>query len=260
MKKTLIAILSILMILAFTGCKPKKDRLTKIKETGVITIATEATWEPWTYYDSNGNLTGFDVEVGRLIAEKLGVKAVFMETQWDAILAGVKSGRFDMACSGVSYTEERAKSYYFSDPHVFTDVVLIVRSDETRINSFEDLKGYKTANSVGSTYAGLGEKYGATVENVDTLDQTIELLISGRVDATINSLDSYNSYIEARPDAPIKVVETAPGDGVAFPFMLDDSSISLRDAVNKALEELRAEGKLAELSIKFFGTDNTVAR
>ena len=260
MKKLLIVLLSVLMILSFTGCKAKRGTLEIVKESGVLIIATEGAWEPWTYHDADGNLVGFDVEVGKLIAEKLGVKAEFKETQWDAILAGVTSGRFDIACNGVGYTTERAASFNFTDPYVYTDVVLIVRGDNTEINGFEDLKGKKTANSLGSTYASLGEKYGATVENVDTLDQTIQLLIDGRVDATINSLDSYNSYIEARPDVNIKVVVQAPGDSVVIPVRLGDQSVSLRDAINQALAELRAEGKLAELSIKYFGEDKTVQK
>lgn len=265
MKKVLNVLLALSLLICFSGCSKneeneEKDHLARIKEAGYITIATEGAWEPWTYHDADGNLVGFDVEVGQLIAEKLGVKVEFKETQWDAILMGVSSGRFDIACNGVGYTEERAASFNFTDPYVYTDVVLIVRGDETEIKSFEDLTGRRTANSVGSTYAGLAAKYGAVVENVDTLDQTIQLLIDGRIDATINSLDSYDSYTAARPDVNIKIADTAPGDSVVIPIALGEDSQSLHDAINKALQELRDEGKLAELSIKYFGSDKTISK
>ena len=95
-----------------------RDVLKEIRDRGTVLIAMEGAWQPWTYHDEQGNLTGFDVEIGNLVAEGLGVKAEFKETAWDGILAGVDSGRFDMACNGVGYTEQRAKAYSFSTPYV----------------------------------------------------------------------------------------------------------------------------------------------
>ena len=267
MKKYLSILLTVLLVVTLSGCTNKDkdgdadlDHLARIKRDGYITIATEGVWEPWTYHDASGALVGFDVEVAQAIAKKLGVEARFMETDWDAILIGVSTGKFDIACNGVGYTEERAKSFNFTDPYVYTDVVLIVRGDNTDIHSFEDLKGKKTANSIGSTYAGLAEKYGANVQNVDTLDQTIQLLIDNRIDATINSLDSFDAYTSEKPDVDIKIVQQVPGDSVVIPIRNDEDSISLREAINTALKELRDSGELAQLSIKYFGSDKTIAK
>ena len=115
----------VLVLGALAGCgKDKqsgkedgeKDLLARIQESGVLTIATEGDWSPWTYHDEDDTLVGLDVEIGKLIAEGLGVEAKFEETTWDSILAGVQSGRFDIACNGVGYTEARAESFHFSTP------------------------------------------------------------------------------------------------------------------------------------------------
>lgn len=232
-------------------------RLADILSSGTITIATEGDWSPWTYHDEKTNeLTGFDVELGNAIAEKLGVTADFQETTWDAILSGVESGRFDIACNGVGYTDERAESYNFSDPYIYTKQVLMVRSDNEDITSFEDLKSKTTANSVGSTYATVAESYGATVTNVDTLDQTLELLLQGRIDATLNAEVSYLDYMNAHPEAEIKVVAKSDGEKVCIPAAKENTD-SLIKAINACIQEMRDDGSLSELSEKYFSGDIT---
>jgi len=233
------------------------DLLARIQERGTIVIATEGNWEPWTYHDENDVLTGLDIEIGKLIAEGLGVEPDFQETAWDSILAGVDSGRFDIACNGVGYTEARAEKYSFSTPYVYTSKVLVVRGDNEDIAKVEDLAGRTTANSSSSTYAALAEEYGATVTYVDTLGETVQLLEQGRVDATINARASIESYLDEHPEANIKIVEELPGDPVAYPVRKGEDTESLVEAVNDILEAARQDGRLAEISVKFFGEDRT---
>ena len=220
--------------------EPAGDALEQIRARGTLTIAMEGAWQPWTYHDESGALTGFDVEVGALIADGLGVKPEYKETAWDGILAGVDSGRFDIACNGVGYTEKRAEAYNFSTPYVYTEMVLVVGADNEEIKSLEDLKGKKTANSPNSTYAMRSEAAGAEVVYVDTLGETMEMLQQGRVDATLNAKDSVDAYLAEHPEAAIKVAAT------------------LKAEIDRILEEARQNGKLAELSMKYFGRDLTV--
>ena len=234
-----------------------KDALTRIRESGKLVIAMEGAWQPWTYHDESGALTGFDVEVGALIAEGLGVTPEYQETAWDGILAGVDSGRFDIACNGVGYTEERAESYNFSTPYVYTEMVLVVRADNEDIKSLDDLKGKKTANSPNSTYAMRSEAAGAEVVYVDTLGETMEMLQQGRVEATLNAKDSVDAYLAEHPEAQIKVVMSVAGEPVAVPMQKGEGTASLAEEINRILEEARQNGKLAELSNKYFGRDLT---
>lgn len=239
--------------------EPSGDLLEQIKSRGYITIATEGNWSPWTYHDENDQLVGLDIEIGSLIAEGLGVEARFMETSWDSILAGVDTGRFDLACNGVGYTEERAKKYTFSTPYVYTHKVLVVSADNEEIKTVEDLAGKTSANSASSTYAALAEEYGATVTYVDTLGETMAMLEQGRVDATINAQVSVEDYLREHPDAKIKVVQVLPGDPVVYPVKKDKSTETLIAAINDVLEAARQNGRLAEISVKYFGLDLTKA-
>ncbi len=259
MKKLIAVTLALMLAAAFAlaGAEESKDVLAQIKQRGSLIIAMEGVWQPWTYHDADGKLTGFDVEVGELLAEGLGVKAEFVETAWDGILAGVDSGRFDIACNGVGYTEKRQESYDFSDIYVYSQMVMVVREDNNEIRELTDLKDKKTANSPNSTYATVAEKAGAAVTYVDTLGETMELLIQGRVDATLNDKDSVESYLSEHPEAKVKIVLTVAGEPVAVPMKKGAETDSLKAEIDRIFAEARENGKLAELSIKYFGVDLT---
>ena len=257
--KKIIAILAVLM-LAAAVVTAGADQLDTIRERGTLIIATEGNWKPWTYHDESDQLTGFDIEIGRLIAEKLGVEADFQEVPWESILAGVDQNRFDIACNGVGYTDERAEKFTFSDPYVYTEAVLVVRKDNTDILSLEDLKGRKTSNSPNSTYAMKAEEYGATVDYVDTLGETMMMLEQGRVDATINAKGSVEDYLKEHPDANIKIVLTFPGEPVCYPVRKGPETETLIAEVNKILAEAREDGTLSALSVKYFVQDLTKAQ
>ena len=234
------------------------DLLAQIQERGEIVIAMEGTWAPWTYHDESGTLVGFDVEVGQQIAQALGVEATFVEGEWDGLLAGLDAGRYDIMINGVDITEERSDAYDFSDPYAYNRTAVIVSADNTDITSMEDLAGKHTANTISSTYAEVAEGYGAEVTGVDDLNQTFELLLSGRIDATLNAEVTYYDYMEAHPDANIKIACLDPeATQVAIPFRKGEETASLREAVNQALADMRESGALSELSEKYFGTDIT---
>lgn len=232
------------------------DQLAQIQEKGEIVVAMEGTWSPWTYHDENDELVGYDVEVAKAIAEKLGVKATFVEGEWDGLFAGMDAGRYDIVVNGVDVTEERSEKYDFTEPYAYNRTAIIVKKDNDEIQSFEDLAGKHTANTISSTYAELAEQYGADVTGVDDLNQTFELLLSGRIDATLNAELTYYDYLKAHPDADVKIAAlTDTASEVAIPLRKGDESASLREAINTALDELRADGTLSELSVKYFGSD-----
>lgn len=236
------------------------DLLSTIKERGYITVAMEGTWAPWTYHDEDDNLVGFDVEVAKAVADELGVDVQYQEGEWDGLLAGVQSGRYDIMVNGVGYTEERAQAYTFSDPYCYNKTALIVRGDNEDIKSLEDLNGKTTCNSANSTYQLIAEEYGANVLDVETLDGTLEMVLAGtdRADATLNAEASFLDYMNAHPDANLKIVDYYPeSEKVCIIMPKGDSSDSLKEAINSAIEKLRADGTLSELSNKYFGGDIT---
>ncbi len=232
-----------------------QDLLDTIRTRGKIIIATEGTWAPWTFHDETGKLTGYDIELGRAIAKKMGVQVEFIEGKWDGLLAGVSSGRYDIMINGVDITPDREKAYHFTDPYAYNRTVVIVTEGNTTIQSMADLKGKQTANTISSTYATIAEKYGAKVLGVDDLNQTFELLLGGRIDATLNAEVTYYDYKKVHTDAPIKIAAIADETtSVGIPLRKENTE-KLRTELNKILSDMRTSGELSALAVQFFGTD-----
>lgn len=242
---------------AVTGAgTAEADLLAAIKERGEMLFATEGTWSPWTFHAEDGGLTGYDIEVARAIAGRLGVEAAFAEGEWDGLFAGLDSKRYDAVANGVDVTEERAKKYDFTEPYAYNRTVIIARGDDDRIASFEDLAGKTTANTISSTYAQVAEEYGATAQGVDDLMQTIELLEAGRIDATLNAEVVFYDYLAQHPDANLKIAAVhEEATDVSIPVRKGAETASLLEAMNEAISGLREDGVLAELSTRFFGVD-----
>lgn len=256
---TLVFSLMALLIACGTGNDPEqeatdKSLLSEIQEEGKLLIGTEGTYPPFTFHDETGELTGFDVEVAREIAKRLGVEAEFMETQWDSIFAGLDAGRFDMIANQVGIRPDRQEKYDFSDPYITSAAVLVVHKDNSEITKFEDIDGKKSAQSLTSNYANIAKEYGATIQSVVGFNDAVELLNSKRVDATINDRLSVLDFLTKRPDAKVHIIdrqEEASQSGMMF----RKENEELVEAVNDAIQEMFEDGTYLEISEKWFGED-----
>ena len=232
-----------------------------IKE-GVLTVATEGTYAPFSFYDEKGELTGYDVDVARAVAKKLnlkiefklGLKVEFVEAPWDAMLAAFDAGKADVVFNQVSITDERKKKYELSEPYTVTYGAIIVRKDNDSIKSFADLNGKKNADSATSNWAKVAASYGAQNVTVDSFAKSMELLIAGRVDSVLRDNIVFLDFAKNQPAAPVKIAAVGNEKdyiGVA----VQKGNAELTERINKALAELKAEGKLKEISQKYFGKD-----
>ena len=234
-----------------------EDHLARIKKANVLKVGLEGDWQPFGYEDKDGNLVGYDVEVARTVAEHLGVEIEIIPTAWDGLLQGLESGVFDIVVNGVDVTEERQKTFDFSEPYAYDHAVLIVREDNNDIKTFEDLKGKTTANSTGSTYMEIGASYGADVKPVDTLAETLNLVDIGQADATINANTSYIDYM-TNEGGPFKVVaQTEEATAYAIPLKKGQDNATLLTEINSCIQKMKSDGSLAKLSIKYFTEDLT---
>ncbi|MBR6325789.1 MAG: transporter substrate-binding domain-containing protein [Lachnospiraceae bacterium] len=261
LKKALANTSALLLLLFLTACGSTdgetSDQLTQVKQKGKIVVAMEGQWAPWTYHNEQDELVGFDVEVARGIAEKMGLDVEFVEGEWDGLVAGLDAGRYDMIANGVEVTDERAEKYDFSVPYGYIHTSLVVRADNDEIGSFEDLAGKLTTNSIASTYETIARSYGVKdVLGVDTIDETMNMVLSGRADATLNANVSFYDYMSVHPEAELKeVAQTKDASLVCVPIRKGETAFKAE--VDKAIEALRAEGKLSEISVKYFGSDIT---
>ncbi|MFD5226543.1 amino acid ABC transporter substrate-binding protein [Microbacterium sp. NPDC058342] len=221
-----------------------------------LTVATEGTYRPFSFHEGGGtgDLVGYDVEIIEAVAERLDLKVVFQETQWDAIFAGLDAGRFDVIANQVTINDEREASYLFSQPYTVSPGVIVTADDDDSISSFEDLDGRTTAQSLTSNWYELATESGAKVESVEGWAQAVALLQQGRVDATVNDKLTFLDYEKTDGPTGLKIAaETDQAGEQAFVFAKDRAA--LVEAVDGALDELRADGTLAEISEKYFGAD-----
>ena len=228
--------------------------LAEIKSAGAIRIGTEGTYAPFTYHEASGDLVGFDVEIGRAIAAKLGVKADFIEGKWDGLIAGIDANRYDLVINQVSITPERQAKYDFSAPYIVSKAVVLVRNDDDSIKGFADLKGKKAAQSLTSNFGKLAASNGAELVATDGFNQSVELVLSRRADATINDSLSYLDFKKHKPDAPLKIAatqESADSAGV----LLAKGQPELLAAVNQALTDIKADGTYLNIADNYFGAD-----
>lgn len=246
-------------LLTLTGCGSSDESGGAGDDLGLISgdtlvVATEGTYRPFSYHDESGELVGYDVEVAQAVAENLGLEIKFQETQWDAIFTGLDAGRFDTIANQVTITPEREADYVFSTPYTVSTGVLVVQADNNEITGFADLDGRTTAQSLTSNWRDLAEENGATIEGVEGWAQAVALLEQGRVDATINDSLTYLDYANTEDASGIKVAaETDEASQSAF--VVTPEREALAQAMDGALDELRADGTLAELGEKYFGED-----
>ncbi|CBL36248.1 amino acid ABC transporter substrate-binding protein [Clostridium sp. AM29-11AC] len=229
-------------------------RYENILSSGVLKIGTEGTYKPFTYHDENNELCGYDVEVGKMIGDKLGVKTEFSEITWEGLLTSLDTGTVDLVLNQVGVTPEREEKYDFSDPYLYSYIALITLDDNEEITDWESAEGKKTSLNVSSNYAGIAEQYGMDITASDTFSKDIELLLAGRTDCVINNTIAFNDFLTQKPDTPIKIVavQETP-DTVAIP--IPKGNEDLLEAVNQAIAELREDGTLTELSEKYLGKD-----
>nr|WP_314892913.1 amino acid ABC transporter substrate-binding protein [uncultured Campylobacter sp.] len=226
----------------------------KTLREGTLKVATEGTFSPFSYYNDKNELVGYDVDVARAVAKKLGLKIEFLTAPWDAMLAAFDAGKADAVFNQVSITDERKKKYEYSVPYTVVYGAIIVHKDNNDIKSFEDLKGKKNADSATSNWAQVAKKYGAQNVTVDSFAKSMELLIARRVDTVVRDNTVFYDFLKQRPDAPIKIAAKLK-DVDYSAAIVQKGNKELADQINKALNELKAEGKLKEISLKYFGKD-----
>jgi len=231
------------------------DLLDEVRQRGTLRVAVEGTYPPFNFKDASGKLTGFDVEIAEAIAGKLGVKAAFSTTEWSAILAGLQAGKYDVIVNQVAATDKRRETFDFSDPYVVSSAQLIVRTNETRtLATAADLKGKKIGVGQGSNYADLAKGIaGAEVKVYPGAPEYLQDLATGRIDVALND-SLLIPYLAEKTKLPVKAgAPIGPTESNAIPFKKGNPKF--KQAIDKALADLKADGSFQKISAKWFGRD-----
>jgi polar amino acid transport system substrate-binding protein len=249
MKRFLVpVVLAVLLV----GSMALASTLEEIKARGKIYIGTDATYPPMEFHDESGEIVGFDIDLGRAIAEELGVEAVFIDTAWDGIFPALDAGKFDIIISSTSITEERLKSKEMSDPYYVTSQAIAVRKDNTTIRGPEDLKGKVVAVQIGTTGdLAVSEMEGVTVKRFDTIDKAYMEVLNGRADAVVNDLSEVAYRMKMLPD--MKIVATFREGEEKYGVTMRKGDVELLAAINEALRRIKESGKYDEIYRKWFG-------
>jgi cystine transport system substrate-binding protein len=230
--------------------------LERVKKTGVLKVGLEGTYPPFNSQDEKGELVGFDVDVAKALAAKLGAKAEFQPAQFAGLLGALESGRSDVVINQITITPARQAKYGFSEPYTVSGIQIIVQKGRSDIAKPEDLTGKKVGVGLGSNYEAWlkANVPGAIVKTYDDDPTKYQDLKAGRIDAVLNDrlVAAYFIKHSGEPIAPAGQPFSPQKQGIAF---LPDPAF--RAAIDKALADMRAGGELAAISQKWFGLDAT---
>lgn len=235
--------------------------LQKVKDAGKLILGLDATFKPMGYTDENNEIVGFDIDVAEEVCKRLGVELVKQPINWDTLTTDLNVGKCDCVWNGLSINEERQEKMNLSEPYMKNAMVFVVKGDST-VEKMADLKGKKISVQNGSSAQTILEsceiKDDITISPIATNVEALQQLELGVVDAVF--LDEVVADYEIKNSGKNykKLAEGLEEEEYAIAFRKDDQA--LRDAVQQTLSEMKADGKLAEISTKWFGSDITIVK
>ena len=243
MKKILSLLLVLTLALClFTGCSSEEG-----SDSNKLTMATNAEFPPFEYLE-NGEIVGADIEIAQAIAKKLGKELEITNIDFDAALTGAATGKYDMAVAGITANDERRQNMNFSVDYYTASQAIIVMSD-SKIATVADLGGKTIACQEGTT----GEQYlmdnNYAIQSFKTGAEAVAAMTSGKVDAVVID-DAVARSLSSKQNGATKVLDEALTKE-AYAIALKKGNDELTKEINKALEELKADGTLAKIFEKY---------
>ena len=257
MKKYLALLLAAIMALSLAACASTAKTEDAASTSGKLTMATEATFPPYEYYDGDA-IVGIDVEVAQAIAAKLGMELEVTDIAFDSIIPGVQTGKYDMGMAGMTVTDERKEQVNFSDSYA-TGVQVVIVKDDSPITSVDDLFADGASTVVGTQAGTTGFIYATsdiedaglgTVKSFGKTTDAVEALKNGQVDCVVLDNEPAKALVAANEGLHILDTEYAVED---YAIAIAKENTDLLEKVNKALSELTADGTLQSIVDKYIG-------
>jgi len=249
MKKIIALVLAVLMLATcMVGCGKKGTTLADVQKAGKLTIATSPDFPPFENLGANGVVEGIEIDVMQLICDELGVELVIEQLDFDSVLPGVQSGKYDAGVSGISVTPKREKNTLFTDPYCLAAQAIVVLNGSP-IQSKADLEGKKIAVQTGTTAESFAMENGYTIQSYAANNDAQSALLTGKVDAWViddlTAADMVAAYNAENPDALVILGEALTTEPYAFAFAF--GSETLVAEINSILADLLADGTIAAI-------------
>lgn len=265
-----IAVLALMLSLVFLlaacgGTAPAASSAAasdiKTIKSGVLMIGVDDNYPPMEFRNEKNELVGFDVDLANAIGEKMGLTVEFSPIAWEGIFEALKTDRYDVIMSAVSLTPERLENFSFTKPYLANGQVIVAKPGDTVIKGPEDLAGFKVGVQTNTTADTACEKYinekniDFTLTRYDDIIQTFEAMNTGRIDYIVVDYAVAIDYQTKHPDKYYITGAQLTNEPIAV--CLKKENTALRDEIQKAIDAVRADGKLAEFSKKWFKEDYT---
>jgi len=258
MKKVLNVLFVLCIALSLCACTQKQEEEPVVEEEKkVLTMATEATFEPYEFYDGE-EIVGIDVDIAKAIAEKLGYELEVVDIAFDAIIPSVQTGKYDFGAAGMTVTEERLEQINFTDSYA-TGVQVVIVKEDSPITSVDDLfvegNNYYIGTQTGTTgflYAtwDIGDAGLGTVKDYAKTTDAAQALVNDQIDCIL--LDNEPAKAIVKNNTGLKILDTE--------YSVEDYAIAvakenteLMNSINGALKELIADGTVANIVNKYIG-------
>ena len=238
------------------------DAMADAKKRGTLMIGTEAAYVPYEFF-KDGQIIGYDPDIMAIIGPKLGVKVQFIDTAWSGIIPALYAGKFDCIVSAMTITKDRAEKVLFSMPYADASNAILLRADETRVKTADDLSGKIVGVQLGSAAAGIIKTFEAKlkaaakpgyaeVKEYEHYPEAYQDLLNKRVDAVVNSR---STMMVVMRDAPgkFKMIGGVSDITAYFGMAFRKEDAALRDFINTELAQMKQDGTLAKLQDKWFG-------
>ncbi len=258
--KTLALVLALAFLFASCGSATTASGKKTLKD-GILTIGLDDNYPPMEFHDEKNDLVGFDIDLANAIGEKMGLKVEFVPIAWDGIFEALKTDRYDMIMSAVSMTPERLENFEFTKPYLANGQVIVGKPGDTTIKSAKDLAGKKVGVQTNTTADTACVKYIETekidfeLTRYDDIIQTFEAMNANRIDYIVVDYAVAIDYQTKHPDLYYITGAQLTNEPIAVCFKKGNTA--LRDEVQKAIDGVRKDGKLAEFSKKWFQEDYT---
>lgn len=235
--------------------QPASDVNLKLVHEGKLTFAMSGLLKPLNYKDTNGVLTGFDVEIGNEIAKRIGLEANPVTNPWETILQGLKGGKYDAIIGSMTHTEERAKQVDFTEPYYISGGQIFIAETNDSIKTQDDLQGKVIGVVQASTHKEVAETLTdkTKVKGYPTDIYALQDLVPGRVDAVITDRVVGTSAIKNQGLKIKATGEVLNKENIAIAVTKDNPELTKK--INEAIKAMIEDGTYEQISVKWFGSN-----